>query len=88
MSEYQNPCINCKQHIEMSDRNSGKWLPFNLDGTLHNCIEKPQNSIGTKKVKNDFFTGAKDLLRLERRTLDQGNESQTYMGIFYSTWRT
>jgi hypothetical protein len=40
----------------MSDRNSGKWLPFNLDGTLHNCIEKPQDSIGTKKVKNESFT--------------------------------
>ena len=70
MSQYQNPCINCKQQIEMSDRNSGKWLPFNLDGTLHNCIEKPQNSIGTKKVKNESFTVGQRLLRLERIILD------------------
>ncbi|MGA7142284.1 MAG: hypothetical protein WBX29_09775 [Nitrososphaeraceae archaeon] len=54
----------------MSDRNSGKWLPFNLDGTLHNCIEKPQNSIGTKKVKNESFTVEQRLLRLERIILD------------------
>jgi hypothetical protein len=33
----------------MSDRNSGKWLPFNLDGSLHSC--RNQTQTGTKNVK-------------------------------------
>lgn len=40
MSQYQKSCTTCKQQIEMSDRNGGKWLPFNLDGTLHTCRGK------------------------------------------------
>ena len=39
MSQYQKPCIFCKQEIKMSD-NSGKWLPYNLDGSLHECKDK------------------------------------------------
>jgi hypothetical protein len=34
----------------MSDRNSGKWLPFSLDGSLHSCRNQTQINIGTKKV--------------------------------------
>ena len=60
MSQYQNPCINCKQQIEMSDRNSGKWLPFNLDGTLHRLhrktTEQYRDQEGEERV---FYCGAK-----------------------------
>jgi hypothetical protein len=36
----------CKKEIQLSDRASGKWLPYNLDGSIHEC--KTQ---GTKKVE-------------------------------------
>lgn len=49
MSQYQKSCTTCKQQIEMSDRNSGKWLPFNLDGTLHSCREQSKK-VETKKL--------------------------------------
>ena len=27
----------CKQEIVMSDRASGNWLPYNFDGSMHDC---------------------------------------------------
>ena len=36
MSGYLKPCIFCKQEIKMSN-DSGKWLPYNLAGTSHEC---------------------------------------------------
>ena len=43
---YKKSCIHCNQTIEMSDRKEGKWLPWNLDGTVHECTnrknEKPK----------------------------------------------
>ena len=44
MSGYQKPCIFCKQEIRLSN-DTGKWLPYNLDGTNHECKksnEQPQ----------------------------------------------
>ena len=35
-SGYSKPCIFCKQEIKMSN-DSGNWLPYNLNGTLHEC---------------------------------------------------
>ena len=43
---YTKSCMFCKQEIVMSDRTSGNWLPYNLDGSIHEC--KTQ---GTKKVE-------------------------------------
>ena len=39
----------CKREIEMSDRASGNWYPYNPDGTQHDCRNEIQ--IGTKKVE-------------------------------------
>jgi len=39
MSSYSKPCIFCKQEIKMSN-DSGNWLPYSLDGTLHECRNK------------------------------------------------
>ena len=36
MSEYVKECIFCKTKIRMSDK-EGKWLPFNEDGSQHDC---------------------------------------------------
>lgn len=33
---YVKECIYCKQKIRMSDE-SGKWLPYNKDNSMHNC---------------------------------------------------
>ena len=45
---YNKPCIYCKQEIVMSDRTSGNWLPYDLNGQVHDC--KSSNT-GTKKVE-------------------------------------
>ena len=36
----------CKQEIVMSDRTSATWLPYNLNGSVHDC-----KNTGTKKVE-------------------------------------
>jgi hypothetical protein len=36
---YVKECIFCKNEIKMSDE-KGKWLPFNKDGTSHECQKK------------------------------------------------
>jgi hypothetical protein len=35
----------------MSDRASGKWLPYDLKGRVHECITQPQTNTGTKKAE-------------------------------------
>ena len=39
----------CKQEIVMSDRGAGKWLPYDLNGSVHEC--KKETQTGTKKVE-------------------------------------
>jgi hypothetical protein len=47
---------------------SGKWKPFNLDGSFHFCSEQ---QTGTNKVaKEKELTVEERLLRLERIILD------------------
>ncbi len=38
----------CKKEIVMSDKGAGKWLPYDLNGTVHEC---KTTSTGTKKVE-------------------------------------
>lgn len=45
MSEYVKECIFCKAKIRMSDK-EGKWLPFNEDGSQHDC-KKEKNGTST-----------------------------------------
>jgi hypothetical protein len=44
MSEYTKPCIYCKAEIRMSNKNEGKWLSYNLDGSAHDCKPSDQKS--------------------------------------------
>ena len=37
---YNKPCMFCKQEIVMSDIGAGKWLPYDLNGTVHECRNK------------------------------------------------
>lgn len=43
----------CKERIEMSDKASGNWLPYNLDANAHDCKTQNQNQYetGTKNVE-------------------------------------
>jgi hypothetical protein len=45
---YQKECIYCKTKIQMS-KETGKWLPYNLNNTEHDC-KKQQN--GNEKLTN------------------------------------
>jgi hypothetical protein len=36
----------------MSDRTSGNWLPYDLNGEVHEC--KKENQTGTKKVEKSL----------------------------------
>jgi hypothetical protein len=51
---YEKNCMYCKKEIQLSDRASGKWLPYNLDGSMHEC--KKENQTGTKKVETKPLT--------------------------------
>ena len=42
MSGYTKPCIFCKQDIRMSN-DTGKWTPYNLDNTAHECKKSSQS---------------------------------------------
>jgi hypothetical protein len=48
----------------MSDRYSGKWLPFHLDGSLHSC--RNQTQTGSKNVKTRPLTLEEIDARLKR----------------------
>jgi hypothetical protein len=50
----------------MSDRASGKWLPYDLKGRIHECITQPQTSSGTKKVEIKSLTLEEIEARLRR----------------------
>lgn len=53
MSEYVKECIFCKTKIRMSDKEGGKWLPYNQDGSQHDCKKKN----GNEKVKVTTIDG-------------------------------
>lgn len=40
---YVKPCMYCKAEIEMSDKD-GKWLPYNKDGSAHECKKSEPTS--------------------------------------------
>lgn len=51
MSQYKKTCTTCGKEIQLSN-DSGKWKPFNLDGSFHFCAEQT----GTKKVETKPLT--------------------------------
>ena len=63
---YNKPCIFCKQEIVMSDRTSGNWLPYDLNGQVHDC----KNQTGTKKVETKPLTLEERVKRLESIVID------------------
>jgi hypothetical protein len=56
----------CKNEIVMSDRGAGKWLPYNLDGSTHECKTTSTNmSTGTNNVKTRPLSLEERVKRLE-----------------------
>ena len=50
MSGYQKPCIFCHKEIRLSN-DTGKWLPYNLDGSSHECKKSEQTPTTKQQVK-------------------------------------
>jgi len=51
---YVKPCIYCKEEIEMSDK-EGKWLPYNKNGSPHDCKKNGKEitlEMVTKKLES------------------------------------
>ena len=65
---YNKSCMFCKIEIVMSDRGAGKWLPYNLDGSVHEC-KTTSTSTGTKKVETGLLSLEELDARLKRLEL-------------------
>lgn len=55
MSSYPKACVFCKESIKMSDEN-GKWLPFNQDGSQHDCKKKKNQDISVEVLLKKLAT--------------------------------
>lgn len=61
---YKKSCMYCNKEIQLSDKASGKWLPYNLDGSMHEC--KKESATGTNKVETKPLTLEELDARLKR----------------------
>lgn len=42
IQSYVKSCVFCKESLKTSDEN-GKWLPYNQDGSQHDCKKETKN---------------------------------------------
>ncbi len=61
----------CNKEIELSDKASGRWLPYNMDGSAQQC--KNNNKNETKKVETKSMTVEARLERLEAFFFKEGD---------------
>ena len=53
---YDKNCIFCQKKLRMSDQ-TGKWLPYNEDGSIHDCkkngtpVQKSKQEITLEQVQ-------------------------------------
>lgn len=52
---YVKPCIYCKAEIEISDK-EGKWLPYNKDGSAHECRKTNETAEQKKESRPKITT--------------------------------
>ena len=64
---YQKECLYCKKEITMSDE-TGKWLPYNKDGSAHDC-RTPADGTAKQEAKKQY-------------TLDEVQKKLESIGIF------
>jgi hypothetical protein len=53
---FEKDCVRCGVHIKMSNQ-TGKCLPYNLDGSGHKCdgkLEKDEDEHWTEDEDNSF----------------------------------
>ena len=53
MSGYPKDCKFCGQKIKLSE-DSGRWLPYNLDNTAHECREREKGKQPQPQPKADI----------------------------------
>lgn len=64
---YTKSCMFCKKEIIMSDRTSGNWLPYDLNGQVHECKSSNTSaSTGTNKVETKALSLEELDVRLKR----------------------
>ena len=58
----------CKNEIVMSDKCAGKWLPYNLDGSVHECKNtNTSTSISTSTATKNVKTKPLSLEEIDAR---------------------
>ena len=78
---YVKECDYCKHKIEMSDREGGRWLPYNLDNGPHDCRSKTNgNGNGNGNQNNGKVTADKPKDR-KQVTLEQVQKKLQSIGI-------
>lgn len=68
MSEYTKLCAHCKVEIRMSN-NTGKWLPYDLDGSPHKCnpVNTAEAEVGKERIATQKETDLIELVDMEER---------------------
>lgn len=65
---FEKSCSSCKKPIELSDK-SGRWLPYNTDGTPHDC--RNQTQTGTKKEETSrVYTGSSEVVAVLNEAIE------------------
>ena len=59
--KYQKECMYCKQQITMSDE-SGKWLPYNPDGSSHDCRSSSKTNLITSDMETKSNNGKQETI--------------------------
>jgi hypothetical protein len=67
MSEYPKSCVYCKAEIRMTNKNEGKWLPYNLDGSVHNCKPSDQTPPEAQLHNTVTYASKEKKLSVEER---------------------
>jgi hypothetical protein len=65
MSEYVKTCTYCKNEIQMSDK-EGRWLPYNKDGSTHDCKKKNGNGKVTLEAVQKKLESLGIIVNVER----------------------
>ncbi len=69
---YKKSCIYCNKTIEMNDNVSGKWLPYNIDGSIHDCRNQTTKQTVPKSKKEEPVVMVNE--RLKPLTMEQLDE--------------
>lgn len=66
MSEFEKTCTYCKAKIKLSDKQDKKWLPYNLDGSSHDCRTKQETPTHTLEAVQKKLESIGIIINVER----------------------